>query len=193
MNINNISDEKLIDLVLKDDSYYIYLMKRYEGKLSRYIRRLLVSSDEDIEDILQEVFIKAYKNLNSFDKNQKFSSWIYRISHNEAISYYRKIKARPSVVSFEEDFDIFELLPDQTNLEKEAEAEITKMSVAKVLDTLKPKYKSVLVLRYLEEKNYNEISYILKKPKGTVATLINRAKQLFKKAAEKQIPKNERP
>jgi RNA polymerase sigma-70 factor (ECF subfamily) len=187
MNESELSDEELVKLSIKKDRYYLYLMKRYENKLSRYIRRLLICSDEDVEDILQEVFIKVYQNLNSFDTKQKFSSWIYRITHNEVISLHRKIKARPSVVSFDKDFDIFQFLPDQTNLEREAEKTINNQEVHMILNKLKPKYRNVLILKYLEEKNYNEISYILRKPKGTVATLINRAKKIFREKAIKHL------
>ncbi|MEY2665749.1 MAG: hypothetical protein RLZZ480_854, partial [Candidatus Parcubacteria bacterium] len=89
------SDEEIVRLTLKDPNQYGLLMERYEAKLKRYIIRLGVRNVDDQLDVLQEIFIKAYRNLNGFDTNLSFSSWIYRIAHNEAISFYRKKNVRP--------------------------------------------------------------------------------------------------
>ncbi|PIZ73055.1 hypothetical protein COY06_05820, partial [Candidatus Peregrinibacteria bacterium CG_4_10_14_0_2_um_filter_41_8] len=65
-------------------------MQRYEGRLLAYINRLINVSNGEAEDILQEVFIKTYQNLNGFDLNLKFSTWVYRITYNQVISFFRK-------------------------------------------------------------------------------------------------------
>jgi len=100
-NQNNLLDEDLVKLTLEKQDNFLYLIKRYEAKLSRYIRRIAGLNKEDTEDILQEVFIKVYQNLNSFDKDLKFSSWIYRITHNEVIDSYRKKQARPQEITYD--------------------------------------------------------------------------------------------
>jgi len=77
-------DNTLIKLVKSGHSeIYDEIVKRYEKKLFSYIYRL-VGNKEEAEDILQNVFVKAYKNIKTFDIERKFSSWIYRIAHNEA-------------------------------------------------------------------------------------------------------------
>ena len=78
-------DEQLVQLSLNNQDYFYYLMKRYEIKLLRYIKRLTTVSPEEAKDIIQEIFIKVYRNLNGFNPKLKFSSWIYRIAHNEII------------------------------------------------------------------------------------------------------------
>ncbi|MBU4536457.1 sigma-70 family RNA polymerase sigma factor [Patescibacteria group bacterium] len=86
------TDGELVSLVLENSDYFLYLVRRYEQKLTRYIARISNLDKDDIEDVLQDIFIKVYKNLNGFDTSLKFSSWIYRITHNEVISNYRKFK-----------------------------------------------------------------------------------------------------
>jgi len=85
-------DSELVELSLKKQDYFYCLILRYQEKLLRYIRRISASSKEDAEDILQEVFMSVYKNLNDFDNSLKFSSWIYRIAHNKTVSHWRKQK-----------------------------------------------------------------------------------------------------
>jgi RNA polymerase sigma-70 factor, ECF subfamily len=189
-DIENKSDEEIVGLVLKNQDFYSYLISRYEGKLARYIRRISSFSQEDVEDILQEVFIKAYQNLRSFDQKLKFSSWIYRITHNQVVSHWRKIKSKPSVISAEENNSWLESIPDKLDIERELNIKFDAEQVRKNLEKVDKKYREVLVLRYFESKDYNEISDILEKPMGTVATLINRAKKNFEKVLEKEGSNN---
>lgn len=183
----NVSDAQLVALALKEKDNFEKLIERYEAKLSRYVKRFTGLSNESTADILQEVFIKVYRNLNNFDQKLSFSSWIYRISHNEAINYLRKNKNNE--VSLETDdenvVNLIEFLADDTNVEAEAIKEETKRTVWKILMKLSPKYREILILKYIEDKEYKEISDILRKPMGTIATLLNRAKKHFKKTAQK--------
>lgn len=184
---HNKTDEELVSLVLTDEDYYLILMKRYESKLSNYIKKLSNFNNEDIEDILQEVFIKAFRYLNDFDQKMKFSSWIYRIAHNETISHFRKKSSRPKVISVEDnDTYLSQTLPAKHNVESDASKNIESKNIAEVLNKIDRKYKDILILRYFEEKDYKEISDILQKPIGTVGTLLNRAKKSFKDEAKKQ-------
>ncbi len=182
----NKTDEELVGLVLQDPDSYLFLMERYETKLSFYIKHLTGLPDDDIEDILQDVFIKAYRNINGFDTKLKFSSWIYRIAHNEAVSHFRKARARPQTISSKESELFFQILGSKQNLAKEIEKKDQAAQIRKALETINKKYRDVLVLKFLEEKDYQEMSDILQKPMGTIATLINRAKKEFRKVADRQ-------
>jgi RNA polymerase sigma-70 factor (ECF subfamily) len=185
-DISTLSDEEIISLTLKDENFYGVLIERYEEKLTRYILRISGGSKEDVEDTLQDVFISAYKNLNDFDQDLKFSSWIYRIAHNKVISHFRKITARPKTVTYEGDGQLLNILASSEDMAKELERKYTGEEVRSILKTLDEKYREVLVLKFLEEKDYKEISDILEKPMGTVATLINRAKKQFKEESLKR-------
>jgi RNA polymerase sigma-70 factor, ECF subfamily len=185
-NCQEKTDEELVALTLKKQDFFACLVERYEPKLMRYIRRISASTQEDAEDLLQEIFVKVYRNLNDFDPDLKFSSWIYRIAHNQVVSAWRKTKSRPQVVKFEADEDFLKFIAADVDLARDTERKFAGEDVRKMLENLDDKYKEVLVLKFLEGKDYQEISDILEKPLGTVATLINRAKKQFAKISEKK-------
>jgi RNA polymerase sigma-70 factor (ECF subfamily) len=139
---------------------------------------------EDAGDILQDVFVKTYYNLNEFNDELKFSSWIYRIAHNQTVSEIRKKSSRPSVPFEKEDIDRFE---DVFDIVKEVDNSFDREKIDEALSLLDEKYREVLILRFLDEKDYVEIADILKKPVSTVGNLILRGKKLFKLEYDKLI------
>jgi len=178
------TDEELVAMTLENPDAYAFLVERYEEKLLRYVMRISTGAREDAEDVLQDVFLSAYKNLNDFDQELKFSSWIYRIAHNKVISHFRKVTARPKTMTYEGDSQLLNILASEEDIALDLEKKYTVEEVRDMLETLDERYKEVLVLKFLEEKDYKEISDILEKPMGTVATLINRAKKQFKEKTE---------
>ena len=185
-NCSEKTDEELVALALKDQDFFACLVEKYEPKLMRYVRRISAATQEDAEDLLQEIFVKVYRNLNDFDPDLKFSSWIYRIAHNQVISHWRKTKVRPQVLKFEADEDFLKFIATDENLARDTDRKFSGEEGRKMLENLDKKYKEVLVLKFLEGKDYKEISDILEKPLGTVATLINRAKKQFAKIVEEK-------
>lgn len=195
-NLQEINDNELVLKVFEDPNNFKYIIQKYEHKLSQYIQRILYVNKEDIEDILQEVFINVYKNLNAYNPNYKFSSWIYRITHNECINFLRRNKNLKQIntnirINNENDeiFDLLDNIASDIDLEKEIIKNHEKDIVHKILLELDEKYRAVLVLKYLEEKDYTEISDILKIPIGTVGSLINRAKKNFIKILKEKYDK----
>ncbi len=178
------TDIELVGLSLSDPNYFLFLSKRYEEKLLRYIMRISKFSREDAEDVLQEVFIKTYYNLNGFNKDLQFSSWIYRIAHNEAVSAIRKKVVRPSITLEVEDLERF---GDSFDMTKDIDNSFDRKMIDEALSKLDEKYREVLVLRFLDEKDYTEIADILKKPVSTIGNLILRGKKLFKEEYDKLI------
>ncbi len=175
--IQKMSDEELVEYVRKQDKEaYAEVIKRYKDRLLRYA--LYLSGDEDkAEDVVQESFVKAYINLNGFDTKKKFSSWIYRIVHNEAMNILNENK-RQLPLDNSIDFDSGVDLEDQL-IRKEL-----KNKARDCLKRLPVIYKEPLLLYFLEEKSYEEISDVLRMPVGTVGTRINRAKLLMKKICQ---------
>lgn len=182
------SDEELVKLTLKEKNNYQYLMQRYEAKLMRYIIRLSGARKEDAEDILQNVFLKTYRNLNDFDKSLKFSSWIYRIAHNETVTHLRKFDSRPKTIDPETSSIIMNLTGTDSDIEKELDKKYDSEKITEIINRLSEKYRDVLILKYIEDKDYREISDILKKPPGTVATLLKRAKEQLRKEILNNYP-----
>lgn len=179
----NKTDEQLVGLVRTNPDFYYFLMQRYEEKILRYVRRIANVSKEVSEDLVQEIFLKAYENINDFDDSLKFSSWLYRIAHNHVISHWRKHK-NEKLLSWDADDNFKNMFESDDDLTRELDQKITAERMREVLDKLKPAYREVLVLRYMEDKDYIEIGDILKKPVGTIGTLILRAKKELKKEIE---------
>jgi len=179
------TDEELVTMALENQDYFGCIVTRYERRLLVYIVRISGLSREDAEDVLQDVFIKIYVNLNSFDDKLKFSSWVYRIAHNEVINNYRKKKARPEK-AMDLDDEFLNNLASDMRTDGHVDIQYLKENVEKVLVEMESKYREVLILRFWEDKDYSEISDILKKPMGTVATLLSRAKANFQKELERQ-------
>lgn len=178
------SDHELVQLTLKHKEVYGFLIERYEAPLLRYIRRLTNVSDEDAEDLLQEVFIKAYQNLRDVDEKQSFSAWIYRIARNHVISNFRKRNVRPEGHAKEIDDHVFENLLAEFHEDSSFDKDVLRSQLVDVFTKLDQKYLDVLILKYFQDKSYEEMAYIMQKPPGTIATLLNRAKRQFKKQAQ---------
>lgn len=182
-------DNELVALALRERAFFGNLVERYETKLERYIMRLGVRDVDDRADVLQEIFIKVYRNLNSFDQSLSFSSWIYRIAHNEAISWYRRQKARPEGYLVAEGDEIVKLISDEeAGAEENFDKQIDKNLLLKALEKIDDKYRDVLVLRYFEGLEYEDIADVLKVPTGTVGTYVHRGKKQLREvlSANKQ-------
>jgi RNA polymerase sigma-70 factor (ECF subfamily) len=181
---NALSDQEIIQKSYDNLDYFACLYDRYEPKLLRYIQKISMADPEEAADILQEAFIKIWVNLNSYDDRLKLSSWLYRIVHNETISFCRKKrsfgknnKSDPQDLRFDE-------LPDEADME--VDPEMRFFLTHEILNKLALKYREVLVLKFMEKMSYEEISDVLKIPEGTVATRMNRAKKMFKTIAKKE-------
>ncbi|MBW6441948.1 RNA polymerase sigma factor [Patescibacteria group bacterium] len=178
--IKSKTDEEIVEIVRNyNKEQFVYLVRRYEDKLIRYAQYLIGDYDK-ANDAVQQAFIKAYINLNGFDLKKKFSSWIYRIVHNEAINLIGKDK-KTVIINPDIDFDSGE------NTEEDY---LKGELVAHTHECLKKMaliYREPISLYYLENKSYKEIGDILRLPIGTVSVRINRAKVILKKICEKQI------
>jgi RNA polymerase sigma-70 factor (ECF subfamily) len=178
--MQNKTDEQLVQKALDDVNSFGLLIERYEIKLMGYVMRISSFTVPEAEDILQEIFLKAWKNLRDFDSDLKFSTWIYRIAHNETISQFRKSRSRGHDKKVSFDIELFDLSTDELSISDKLTRKERASIVHEVLEALSVDHREVLVLKYLEEKSYDEISDILRKPMGTVATLLSRAKKSFK-------------
>ncbi len=177
------SDSDIVARVPEDRNAFAVLVRRYEAALLRYVRRLGVYRAEDREDIVQGVFLKAYRGIRGYDPTLSLSAWLYRIAHNETMSWFRANKVRPEGNLADDSEEALSLVADEaTDSVADAERAFNAREVAVALAQLEPKHREVLVLRYFEELDYRQISDILQIPEGSVATLLHRAKkQLSKK------------
>lgn len=174
-----LTDEEIIEKIRSEDrELYVVIIKRYQEKLLRYSKNL-IKDESKATDVVQDSFIKAFINLNGFDIKKKFSSWIYRIVHNEAMNILKKSQRETSLP---ENFDT----SSDENIQDNFEQKEIVSEVEKCLEEIPVMYSEPLSLFYIEEKSYEEISDILRIPMGTVATRINRAKKLMKNICQKR-------
>jgi RNA polymerase sigma-70 factor (ECF subfamily) len=178
-----IPDESLARLVQRGDTEaFGTLVERYQDKLLRYGRKFL-SDQEDIQDLVQNTFIRAYQNIRSFDTSQRFSPWMYRIAHNAFVNGLRKNQR--SKISFV-NFDTFVPLPvDERTAATDFEKEEIRVMTNKGLNEIPIKYKEILILYYEEEMSYKDIAEVLQVPTGTVGIRLKRAKSALKTVYEK--------
>lgn len=170
----------LVEAALRDRKEYGAVVRHYELRLGRYVRRLLGRYGQMTEDVLQNGFIQAYLNLNDYDHSRPFSPWIYRIMHNEAVSFLRKQRAGIQTIDGEDAQLILERLADNDTPENRLQISRRAEDLRDALAEIDPRYRDVLVLRYLEEMSYDEIADVLELPSGTVATHINRGLKLLR-------------
>lgn len=179
------NDEKIASRVQAGDTeIFGVLVDRYEAKLLRYGRKFL-ARQEDIQDIVQDVFVSTYQNMQSFDTSQKFSPWIYRIAHNAFVNGLRR-KERAPLISIDFDTLVSHAIYEDP-AESEREQKDMRILIDKGLQNLSPKYREVLVLHYFEEMSYKDMADVLQVPKGTIGVRLKRAKEALKAALSEQL------
>jgi RNA polymerase sigma factor (sigma-70 family) len=184
-------DSEIIALALAGDNRgYQRLMDKYHDAIFNFIFRM-IREREQVEDLTQEAFIKAFASLGSFNDEYAFSTWLYKIATNNSIDYIRKKKLQmfsidKPIESRDSDFS-FELPDDSYEADREL---ITGQRVAmlnEAIDQLPEKYRMVIRLRHVEERSYEEIAKQLKLPIGTVKAHIFRARELLYKQLKGRI------
>jgi RNA polymerase sigma-70 factor, ECF subfamily len=177
-DLEKLTDEELVEKIRSNDhNLYAAIIDRYKNKLLRYAINI-VHDDDKASHIVQDSFVKAFINLKGFDINKSFSSWIYRIVHNESINIIKKYHKEVSIL---DDFDF----GSDENIEEDFEKKEISLKIEKCLKEIPLLYSEPLSLYYIDDKSYQEISDILRIPIGTVAVRISRAKKLMKKICQK--------
>jgi len=179
--VSNKKDEEIAQLVQGGDvELFGVLVDRYEKKIKYYGKKFL-NRETDIEDVVQEVFLKAYRNIQGFDLKRKFSSWLYRIAHNEFVNKLKKSKREPLHFF---DFDI--IFPHLLKPEKqEYEEQIDRKEIEECLGKLSLKYREPIILYYFQNLSYKEIADVLAVPVATIGVRIKRGKEKLKPFCEK--------
>lgn len=168
-----------------DEKAYKKLVDKYERALYFHILKM-VKDREQVEDLVQEAFVKAFDNLNTYSNSYAFSTWLYRIATNNTIDYLRKKKLKTLSIDKPmktKDGEMEMQLPDESaSTDRDIIKKQRQQIVQDAIDDLPEKYRKVIELRHMEEKSYQEISEVLDKPLGTVKAHIFRARELLYKA-----------
>lgn len=174
-------------IIAGQTSQYRHLIEKYEAKLLRYVIYLI--KDPDLSaDVVQDTFIKAYRNLRGYNPKYPFNSWIFRIAHNEAMN---AVKKNRHIVAESDLPSGFKPFTAPSGIEQAIDRNILKADVQRCLLQLKTQWREILSLYYFEQLSYEEISRILRMPTSTVGVRLKRARQGLRDVCEQNGVKYE--
>jgi len=173
------SDEELVEMV-QAGSHHCFeeIICRFSQRLSYFLSRK-VSDFEDVEDLLQETFLKAYRNINRFNHRFKFSTWIYTVASRLAISYYRKKKVNEPIGEISAD----SLDPQENLIATDMQKKLWQKA-----RSLRPDHFRVLWLRYIEEMSFKEIGKVMGKRQSYVRVILHRARSNLIQQINSPVP-----
>jgi RNA polymerase sigma-70 factor, ECF subfamily len=180
------SDSELVSRTLAGSERAFHdLVLRYERPIFSLIVRMVRDANL-AEDLAQEVFLKAYRRLDTFDRERRFASWLFKIAHNATLDHLRKsgLDTVPLEGSGDDEPGLVGILADDSR--EGGEARVHRGDLARVLESalasLKPEHREALMLRFKQGLAYQEICDVMGLPLGTVKTNIHRARKSLAEA-----------
>jgi RNA polymerase sigma-70 factor (ECF subfamily) len=179
-----LTDHELVALAQKgSEKAYRELLGRYQRPVFSLVYRML-RDREQAEDLAQETFVRVFNNIGRYDPKYKFSSWIFKIATNLTIDHIRKKEvatvsidgSRYAVTSDEIEASTITVASDDENPEELLEAKELGESIEGAIGALRAEYRTAILLRHVEGREYQEIADIMGLPLGTVKTFIHRAR-----------------
>ena len=170
------SDEKLILRFQEGDiNAYNELVKRYKDRLLNFVLRYF-NNVEQAEDVVQDTLIKLYTHASYYKNVAKFSTWIFTIAKNNALTELRKNKRKKTDSLWTDDGQVIDINSKEESLDSKVQNEIAIDQLNKFLDEIPENFRMAVVLRDFQELSYEEISKILEIPIGTIKSRINRGR-----------------
>lgn len=181
LSANALKDYAVVQRAIKgDQKAYAEIMSRYKDSIFFMLLKM-VNNRDDAQDLTIETFGKAFQNLEKYKPDFAFSTWLFKIATNNCIDFIRKKKLNTFSIDKEKDddnpkFDIASggMDPEETYIKKQKE-----ILMHDVVDKLSPRYKRLVILRYFDERSYEEIAAELDLPLGTVKAQLFRARELL--------------
>ena len=171
-----LSDEKLILRFQEGDiNAYNELVKRYKDRLFNFVLRYF-NNAEQAEDVVQDTLIKLYTHASYYKNVAKFSTWIFTIAKNNALTELRKNKRKKTDSLWTDDGQVIDINSKEESLDSKVQNEIAIDQLNKFLDEIPENFRMAVVLRDFQELSYEEISKILEIPIGTIKSRINRGR-----------------
>jgi RNA polymerase sigma-70 factor (ECF subfamily) len=184
LELANLPDADVVSLAQQGrESAFRELVRRYERPVFSLVFRM-VRDRETAEELAQETFIKVLNNVDRYQPQFKFSSWLFKIANNIAIDHLRKrqivtisMDGSPhAATAAEAEATSFDVAIRQESALEEMEARELGTEIEKAIAQLRPEYRSCIMLRHVEGRSYEEIAATLDLPLGTVKTYIHRAR-----------------
>ncbi|MDR1200793.1 MAG: sigma-70 family RNA polymerase sigma factor [Tannerellaceae bacterium] len=184
-------DYRLVRNAIESDSQHAYteLMENYKESLYVLMFKM-VNNPYDAEDLTIEAFGKAFHNLSQYTSDYAFSTWLFKIASNNCIDFLKK--KRLHLYEMDKDYMLgkddpfsFELNDDKPNPEERLFDKEKSSEIRRLVNTLKPRYRKLIELRYFEELSYNEIATLLDLPLGSVKAMLFRARYMLQAIVKK--------
>ncbi len=187
---SSLEDDKFVKRAIEgDQDAFKQLMDKYQKPLYFHVLKM-VRNHEQVEDLVQEAFMKAFNNLNSYNTNYAFSTWLYRITTNHTIDYLRKKKLKTTSINDPvktKDGEMEIQISDDAETDRDIIRKERKKIIHNAINDLPKKYRKVIEMRHLQELSYQEIADHLDLPLGTVKAHIFRAREmLYKELKDKR-------
>jgi RNA polymerase sigma factor (sigma-70 family) len=182
--MNEVKDIQIIEEILNGDKQkYAVLMRKYNQRLYRICKGYL-HDEAEIEDVMQDAYVKAFQNLGKFEKRSQFSTWLTRILINECLQRVKKLNKVTHLDDNEENYETMNLTdnknPESTSMNREL-----KHLLESTIEQLPEKYRLVFIMREVENINVEETSQVLNISESNVKTRLNRAKEMLRSSIMK--------
>jgi RNA polymerase sigma-70 factor, ECF subfamily len=181
-NLRDLTDGELLAKAItgREDSFE-ELVRRYQRPITNYVYRMVGNYDAAL-DVTQEVFIKVYNSMSRYSSEYKFSTWLYKISHNAAIDYLRRNSNQTQSLETENSDGTFQLQFESKRPSPELERERSEWreEIAAVVKCLPTGYRELILLRHTQDLSYEEIAEITNLPLGTVKNRLFRAREMMR-------------
>ncbi|MCX7704328.1 MAG: sigma-70 family RNA polymerase sigma factor [Planctomycetota bacterium] len=172
--VNRMDDKEIIERVLSGErETFRYIVERYWRKVMAVVRQR-ISAPEEVEEVVQNVFLRVYQKLNQLRDASFFSYWLYQIAQKCSVDYLRRGVHRPYASSEE-----VNAMLDRKEAERKEEDDV-RVEVRDAVDSLPPRYREVVMLRFVGGMSCNEIAEYLGEPSGTVRNRLFRANKMLK-------------
>ncbi|MBK5195940.1 MAG: RNA polymerase sigma factor [Proteiniphilum sp.] len=180
------SDEQLIrEITAGNDAAFKTLMERYQQQVFRTVMGF-VHTKEDAEDITQEIFIRVYQSLNTFQGESELSTWLYRITLNMSLNFLRSNRKKRMLQSLEA---LFTLRSEEKTPLEELESAERDRRIRQAIDSLPERQRMAFILSRYEELPQKKIAAVMNRSEGAVEQLLQRAKENLQKKLSSTIGK----
>ena len=182
-------EKKFIERVLRGDrESFAMIIQKYHTPLLNYVGRM-VGEREMALDFTQEIFIKSYSSLHTYQPHYKFSTWLFKIASNTMIDYWRK--KRLDTFSVDQHYDqdgrqSFEIPDSDKPVARQYELSQLREKIEKALERIPPQLRELFIWRHVNEFSYEEIAEIKGLPLGTIKNRVFQAKELIRRSLERE-------
>lgn len=174
-------EQRWVQQVLAGDKQaYAHIINKYKNQLYATILRM-TKNPQDAQDLIQDAFIKVYRNLDKYDRSGSFAGWLYRVSINHCMDEFRKKRFATVQVEIDDEMSVNPNHPELVFLKKEKSRQLERL-----IATLPEDERLIILLRYVNDMSYDEIGELMEVPLSTVRNKLHRAKKKMRDTVKRE-------